>query len=79
MVDKNSRYLSKGFNMGKNWKTTTAGVGMLLAVVGGFLGPYFDGNPATNPDYQVLVTMAIAGVGLLFAKDYNVTGGTKQQ
>lgn len=63
----------------KSWKTSLAGLGMVLAGIGGFLGPYFDGDPSTDPNYQIVIGAIITGVGLMFAKDHNVTGGTKQQ
>lgn len=65
--------------MVKNWKTSLAGFGMILAGIGGFLGPYFDGDPATDPNYQVVIGAVITGIGLLVAKDKNVTGGNVQQ
>jgi len=60
-----------------NWKTSVAGILALLGsipVVNNIAQPILDTQPKTKVDW---VSVAI-GIGLLFAKDYNVTGGTKQ-
>ena len=54
-----------------NWKTTAAGVAIVIHVLSNFLGTH----TLTTEDYGNL-TIAF---GLIFAKDGNVTGGTKQQ
>lgn len=53
----------------KNWKTLFAGI---AAVIGGV-------NECINNNFSVGVPMIITGIGLIFAKDMNVTGGTTQQ
>lgn len=64
----------------KSWKTTAFGVGGLIVLAWTMIGsPLLDNNPATNPDFGLFVTQAITAIGLLFAKDNNVTGGTVQQ
>lgn len=55
----------------KNWKTSFLGV-LSIATIGVKLA---NGGSISNEDIGVI----IAGVGLLLAKDHNVTGGTKQQ
>ena len=57
----------------KSWKTTLAGVGAILAVIGAALNLYFDGNPATNPDWSLVSAGVMAGFGLIFARDNNVS------
>ena len=59
--------------MKKSWKTTAAGVGAILTALGAILTAYFDGDPATTPDYAALVAAMIAGIGLLAARDNNVS------
>jgi uncharacterized membrane protein YhiD involved in acid resistance len=59
--------------MKKSWKTTTAGIGAILVALGSILQALFDGNPATEPDYSALIAAIIAGVGLLAARDNDVT------
>lgn len=56
----------------KNWKTTLAGLFMLLGIVGKDLqaGKI---DPATD------FAGVMGAVGLIAAKDHNVSGGTVQQ
>ena len=60
-----------------NWKTTAAGGAAVLGVVVHVL------NAVSTGDFSGIgaadITSLIAGVGLLFAKDNNVTGGTVKQ
>ena len=55
----------------RNWKTTLAGVLAALGVAAKLL----TGGPLGAEDLGVLA----AAVGLLVAKDHNVTGGTVRQ
>lgn len=57
----------------KSWKTTTAGVGALLTVIGTALNQMFDGDPATNPDWNLLLPIIITSLIGIFARDNNVT------
>lgn len=61
-----------------NWKTTSAGI---LAIVGGIVRFYFAAKSGSITEEAVIttVTAILTGVGLIFAKDSNVTGGTIQQ
>ena len=59
--------------MKASWKTTVFGAGGLLTVVAAALNAIFDGNPATNPDWTSVIAAASACIGLLFARDNNVT------
>jgi hypothetical protein len=55
-----------------NWKTTALGLGTLLSVG---LNSYGHGVfPGPND-----LAAIMAGIGLIFAKDGNVTGGTTRQ
>jgi phosphotransferase system glucose/maltose/N-acetylglucosamine-specific IIC component len=58
---------------GKSWKTTSAGI---VAIVGAITGLYFAFKSGTLN--QSVITTAISailvGIGLIFAKDSNVTG-----
>jgi hypothetical protein len=56
----------------KNWKTTLTGIAAILAVVAKVLA---DPTSLNASD----VGAVIAGIGLLTAKDHNVTGGAVQQ
>lgn len=56
----------------KSWKTTSAGILTLVSVaVGLIFAPEI-----TAPLIMASATSALAGIGLLFSKDSNVTGGT---
>ena len=63
----------------KNWKTTAFGVCTILAAVGAAGKALLDGDPATSLDLTATIAAVMAGFGLIFAKDSNVTGGTVQQ
>jgi|SanBayMetagenome_1026888.scaffolds.fasta_scaffold00828_8 hypothetical protein len=56
-----------------SWKTTAAGIGAVLIAVGSALNATFDADPATVADWGAVVAAVIAGVGLLFARDNNVS------
>jgi len=59
----------------KNWKTTSTGITMIIA---GIVGCYFawKNNQLNEGTVTGSVTSVLAGIGLIFAKDNNVTGGT---
>lgn len=62
----------KARKMKGSYKTTLAGVGVLLSAIGLNMTALFDNNPATTLDLDAIV-MALAGLGLLFARDNDVT------
>ncbi len=55
-----------------NWKTTIAGVAAIFAAVGGL----FTMGTLDLSHLSTVIPAILAGFGLLFAKDMNVTGGT---
>lgn len=55
----------------KSWKTTLAGVGLILTSLGQVMTASFDSDPMTNPQWEVLIAAVIAGVGLFMARDNN--------
>lgn len=62
----------------KNWKTTTAGTAALLGAVADVLTQISTGSldgARLMADFSAIA----AGVGLLVAKDMNVTGGDVRQ
>jgi hypothetical protein len=59
-----------------NSKTTISAVIGLAIVIGTAVQALIDGNPATNPDWGAVGGAIMACIGLIFAKDSNVTGGT---
>lgn len=55
-----------------SWKTTSAGILLIIGSIGGlFFAPVI-----TLPVIMTAATGTLGGIGLLFAKDSNVTGGT---
>jgi hypothetical protein len=55
-------------NLGRNWKTTVAGV---LALISSAWGAYQNPAVLNSPD---VIAQIIVGIGLLTAKDSNQTG-----
>ena len=61
----------------KSWKTTVAGIVTIIVAVGNAVLTYL--KTGTLPDFGILIAAVTAGIGLIKAKDANVTGGTVQQ
>lgn len=62
----------------KNWKTTSSGIALILT---GITAIVFAAKKGTL-DQTVIsasATSILSGIGLILAKDSNVTGGTVQQ
>jgi hypothetical protein len=57
----------------KSWKTTLAGIGTALSAIGLALEAQFDTDPATVPNWAVVVTAVFAAIGLLLARDNDKT------
>jgi len=55
----------------KSWQTTVFGIMTILAAVGLAGKAYFDGDPETVVNYEVLIAGVTAGFGLIFARDNN--------
>jgi hypothetical protein len=54
-------------------KTTVLGILSILGALVGAATAFFSGHPV---DFASLAAAVMAGVGLIAAKDHNVTGGT---
>lgn len=63
----------------KNWKTTISGIFSLIIGGIGIATPIIHGQPADPNSTTQAVGLILAGIGLIAAKDSNVTGGTVQQ
>jgi hypothetical protein len=61
-----------------NWKTSAAGLAILLTVLGNALSQYLAGGLA-GVNLTVLIGGISAAVAAFAAKDANVTGGTVVQ
>lgn len=59
----------------KNWKTTMAGI---IAIVGGVVALYFAAKNKKIDEATITasLTSILTGVGLIFAKDFNVSGSS---
>lgn len=60
-------------NITKSWKTTWAGILQFLSIVATQIGFLFDTDLATNPDWGLIVASLITLVGLITARDNNVS------
>ncbi len=58
----------------KSWKTTVLACVAALVAIGNAAIALFDADPTTVPDWALVVGLIITAVGLLFAKDADVTG-----
>lgn len=54
----------------KSWKTSLAGIAAILTALATAIGAFAQGHPI---DYGTLVPAVLAGIGLLAARDVNVT------
>ena len=52
-----------------NWKTSLGALGLIVVALGQALPLLLDGNPNTNPDYNLLIPEIVAALALLFARD----------
>lgn len=59
--------------MKKSWKTTAGGIVAILAPIFSAIKLMTDNDPTTNPDWNAVMAAVAAGVGLLFARDNNVS------
>lgn len=59
--------------MNKSWKTTTAGIAAIVAAAATAVVALFDADPATVPDWGAVAAAFIAGVGLILARDNDVS------
>lgn len=57
----------------KSWKTTLFGATGIVTIGIGVVNALVDGNPATNPDWTVVIGALTACFAGLFARDNNVT------
>jgi hypothetical protein len=59
--------------MKKSWKTTVAGVAGIIIAIASCVQALLDGDPATVPNYEIALAAVITGLGLIFARDNNVS------
>ena len=56
-----------------SWRTSSLGILAIISAICGAATAILDGNPATNPDWTTIVSAVTAGVGLMTARDANVS------
>jgi peptidoglycan/LPS O-acetylase OafA/YrhL len=59
--------------MKQSWKTTAAGIAAIVAAAATAVVALFDADPTTVPDWGAVAAAFMAGLGLVFARDNNVT------
>jgi uncharacterized membrane protein YhhN len=59
--------------MKSSWKTSVAGLGAILVAVGVAITAMVDNDPTTTPDWGIVFAAVLAGVGLFFARDNNIS------
>ena len=62
--------------MFKNWQTSAAGIGSILGAVSAIAMSVSHGQMPDITQLSILFAAVSSGIGLLNAKDHNVTGGT---
>ena len=62
--------------MFKNWQTSAAGIGAILGAVAAIATSVSHGQMPDITQISILFAAVSSGIGLLNAKDHNVTGGT---
>lgn len=56
-----------------SWKTSTAGIAAIVAALATAVAALFDADPTTLPDWGAVAAAILAGVGLIAARDNDVT------
>jgi len=57
--------------MKKNWKTTAGGIAAIITAAAGAAKLMLDGDPTTNPDWNIVMVAVFTGVALLKARDHD--------
>ncbi len=57
----------------KSWIPKLTGIAGLLTLWGNTLVMLTDGNPATNPDWSVVLAATMTAIGVISARQNNVT------
>lgn len=62
--------------LGASWRTSLAGICLIMGAIGTAGYAFLDGDTATSADWKSVGGAFIAGWALIQAKDKTVTGGT---
>ena len=63
------------YPMLRSWKTSSLGILGVIPVILSAIKTLMDGDPATNPDWTVVISAILMAFGLTQAKDHDVVGG----
>lgn len=53
----------------RSWKTTTAGIAGIIAIIASAVSAALDGDPGTTVDWNTVIVAVVTSVGLLCARD----------
>jgi len=56
-----------------SWKTTVAGIAAIVTALASAVGALFDSDPTTLPDWGAVAAAVMAGIGLIAARDNDVS------
>jgi hypothetical protein len=56
-----------------SWRTTLTACILAVDSILHAVSALIDGDPATNPDWNTVVVMVVAAIGLFFARDASVS------
>ena len=56
-----------------SWKTSTAGIALIVAAVATAVSHQFDADPVTVADWSAVIGLVVGGVAALFARDNDVS------
>lgn len=59
--------------MNASWRTTVAGIAAIVTAVASAIAALLDNDPTTVPEWGAVAAAVMAGVGLLNARDNNVS------
>ena len=54
-----------------SWQTSLTGLCLIVLAVFNAIKTIVDGNPTTNPDWNIAIAEIVTGIGLIFARDNN--------
>ena len=62
--------------MNASWKTSLCGALVAITAWANLVVAILDSNPSTTPNWDSAIALTIAAIGLIYAKDKNVTNST---
>lgn len=59
-----------------SWKTSAAGISLIVAAIATAVSHHFDADPATVADWTTVIGLVVGGIAAIFARDNNVKSET---